>query len=324
MSLPGDFFIHEQYTPVMYLPSYLSLFKSGELDRRADEAMALLSCCTVCPRNCRVDRTAGERGYCGGGFLPEVASYGPHFGEERPLVGRYGSGTVFLSGCNMRCVFCQNYSISRHMHAEGISCEDLADMMLSLQERRCHNTNFVTPSHFVPQILRAIAIAAGKGLSIPLVYNTGTYDTLQTLRILEGVFDIYMPDAKYGDEEIARALSDAPGYVAVMQKAIAEMQRQVGDLVIEDGIAVRGLIIRHLVLPGDLAGTDGVLRFIGERVSKDAYVNVMDQYRWNRSVFPQKLKGHCQGYDSLLRGLTEEEFRYAIERGRGYGLHSGF
>jgi putative pyruvate formate lyase activating enzyme len=310
--------------PVMYSPSYRALLDSGELARRADEAMALLSSCTVCPRNCRVDRTAGGRGYCGGGLLPEVASFGPHFGEEPPLVCRHGSGTIFLSGCNMRCVFCQNYDISRHLQAEGVSCEDLAGMMLSLQERRCHNINFVTPSHFVPQILRATAIAAGKGLSIPLVYNTGTYDSLDTLRLLDGVFDIYMPDAKYGNEEIARQLSDAPGYVAVMQSAISEMQRQVGDLVTENGIAVRGLIIRHLVLPGDLAGSDKVLRFIGERVSKDAYVNIMDQYRYNRSTECRDCVAGNPGFGPLVRGITEDEYRLAIGRAQKHGLHRGF
>jgi putative pyruvate formate lyase activating enzyme len=224
----------------------------------------------------------------------------------------------------MRCVFCQNYAISRHTQAKGISCEDLAGMMLSLQERRCHNINFVTPSHFVPQILRATAIAADKGLSIPLVYNTGTYDSVETLRLLDGVFDIYMPDAKYGNEEIARVLSDAPGYVTVMQEAITEMQRQVGDLVIEDGIAVRGLIIRHLILPGDLASTDEVLRFIGERVSKDAYVNIMDQYRYNRSAECRDCITRNAGFGPLVRGITEDEFTRAIASARKYGLHRGF
>jgi len=310
--------------PVMHRPSYLSLLKSGELARRADEAMALLSSCTVCPRNCRVDRTRGERGYCGGGLLPEVANYGSHFGEEPPLVGRHGSGTIFLSGCNMRCVFCQNYAISRHMQADEVSCDDLAGKMLSLQERRCHNINFVTPSHFVPQILKAAAIAAKKGLSIPLVYNTGTYDTVDTLRILDGVFDIYMPDAKYGHEENARALSDAPGYVAAMQEAITEMQRQAGDLVIENGIAIRGLIIRHLVLPGDLAGTDEVMRFIGERVSKNAYVNLMDQYRYNRSTECRDCIAMNPRFGPLVRSITEDEYRRAIGSAQKYGLHRGF
>jgi putative pyruvate formate lyase activating enzyme len=308
----------------MHRPSYLFLLETGELERRAEKAFALLSSCTVCPRNCRVDRSRDERGYCGGGLLPRVASYGPHFGEEPPLVGRHGSGTVFLSGCNMRCVFCQNYEISRLSTGNEISCEDLAGIMLSLQEQRCHNINFVSPSHFVPQIIRATAIAAAKGLSVPLVYNTGTYDSLETLRILDGIFDIYMPDAKYGNDDIARALSDAPHYTTVMQKAIQEMQRQAGDLIIENGIAVQGLIIRHLVLPGDLAGSDEVMRFIGERVSKNAYVNIMDQYHDNRSVSCRECIVKNPGFAPLLRGITDNEYQNVIASAKKHGLHRGF
>jgi putative pyruvate formate lyase activating enzyme len=303
---------------VMHRPSYLALSESGELERRADEAFGLLNSCTVCPRDCGIDRIRNERGYCGGGVLPKVASYGPHFGEEPPLVGRHGSGTIFLSNCNMRCVFCQNIEISQLSYGKEICCEELAAMMLSLQQRSCHNINFVSPSHFVPQIIRATAIAAKKGLSIPLVYNTGTYDSIHTLRLLDGIIDVYMPDAKYGRDEIARILSDAPGYTGIMQTAILEMQRQASDLVIDDGIAIRGLIIRHLVLPDDLADSDRVMRFISGQVSPDAYVNVMDQYRPCGKISEQIDHPYR---DSLSRGITEDEYRYAFECARKYGLH---
>jgi len=308
----------------MNAPSYQALLVSGELPDRVMRAQALLSSCTVCPRHCRVDRTDRERGYCGGGFLPEVSSYGSHFGEEPPLVGSYGSGTIFFSGCTMRCIFCQNYEISQLRHGTEVSCERLAGMMLGLQNRRCHNINLVSPSHFVPQILEAVFIAAGKGLRIPLVYNTGTYDSVETLRLLDGVVDIYMPDAKYAREEIARALSAAPGYPAIMQEAIIEMQRQAGDLVVRDGVAERGLIIRHLVLPGDLADSDLVMKFIGERISREAYVNIMDQYRWNKSVSLQYFSKNYPGVEALLQGITEEEYEYAVRCARKYGLHRGF
>ncbi|MCU0628173.1 MAG: radical SAM protein [Methanoregulaceae archaeon] len=308
----------------MNAPSYQALLVSGELSERVMRARALLSSCTVCPRHCGVDRTNGERGYCGGGFLPEVSGYGPHFGEEPPLVGSHGSGTIFFSGCTMRCIFCQNYEISQLRHGTEVSCERLAGMMLELQDRRCHNINLVSPGHFVPQILETVFIAAGEGLHIPLVYNTGTYDSIETLRLLDGVVDIYMPDAKYGREEIARALSDAPGYPAIMQEAIIEMQRQAGDLVVRDGVAERGLNIRHLVLPGDLADSDLVMKFIGERVSKDAYVNIMDQYHWNRSLPHQEFLTQFSGFEPLLRGITDKEYRYAVECAKKYGLHRGF
>jgi putative pyruvate formate lyase activating enzyme len=303
---------------LMFRPSYHALSESGELERRAEEAFELLSSCTVCPRNCGVDRTRNELGYCRSGLLPKVASYGPHFGEEAPLVGRHGSGTIFLSNCNLRCIFCQNIEISQLSYGKEVSCDEMAAMMLSLQQRRCHNINFVSPSHFVPQIIRATAIAVKKGLSVPLVYNTGTYDSVDTLRLLEGVFDIYMPDAKYGMDEIARTLSDAPGYTAIMQAAILEMQRQAGDLVTEDGVAVRGLIIRHLVLPDDLADSELVMRFVGEQVSKDAYVNIMDQYRPCGRIADEIDHPYR---DSLSRGISDEEYRYAIWCARKHGLH---
>ncbi len=308
----------------MNSPSYTTLFASGTLALRVEQAASLLSSCTLCPRRCGVDRTRDERGYCGGGLLPAVSSYGPHFGEEPPLVGRYGSGTIFFTGCNMRCIFCQNYKISQARHGVDVSPGRLAGMMLELQERRCHNINLVSPSHFVPQILQAVLIAAEKGLVIPLVYNTGTYDSAETLRLLEGVIDIYLPDAKYGREEIARTLSDAPGYPALMQDALIEMQRQVGDLVVRDGVAEQGLIIRHLVLPRDLAGSDLVMQFIGERVSREAYVNIMDQYQWNSSVSSPDFIEKYPGFEALLRGITGEEYGYAIRCARKYGLHRGF
>ncbi len=305
----------------MHRPSYLTLHDSGELEQRRTEAFGLLSSCSVCPRYCGVDRTLDERGYCRGGLLPKIASFGPHFGEEAPLVGRYGSGTIFFSGCNMRCVFCQNYSISQLDEGAEISCERLAGIMLALQERRCHNINLVSPTHFVPQIIDAIAIAAGRGLSIPIVYNTGTFDTVETLRLLDGIVDIYMPDAKYGRDEIARALSDAPGYAGIMKEAIREMQRQTGDLVIRDGIAERGLIIRHLVLPDNLADTELVMAFIANEISKDAYVNIMDQYRPCGSILTES---DHPFRSSLMRGITGKEYRTAIEWAKQEGLHRGF
>jgi putative pyruvate formate lyase activating enzyme len=306
---------------LMYRSSYLALYDSGELEQRITEAFGLLSSCSVCPRSCGVDRTLDDRGYCRGGLLPKVASFGTHFGEEPPLVGRYGSGTIFFSGCNMRCVFCQNYSISQLDEGAEVSCDRLAAIMISLQERRCHNINLVSPTHFVPQIIEAIAIAAGRGLTIPIVYNTGTYDTVETLHLLDGIVDIYMPDAKYGRDEIARVLSDAPGYVGIMQDAIREMQRQTGDLVIRDGIAERGLIIRHLVLPDGLADTELVMAFIANEVSKDAYVNIMDQYRPCGRILEET--DHPLR-SSLMRGISNTEYRDAIECAKREGLHRGF
>ena len=240
-------------------PGYLDLQASGDLEERACRAYDLLRSCTVCPRRCGVNRLEDERGFCRTGLLPVVSSYGPHFGEEPPLIGRGGSGTIFITHCNLACIFCQNYEISQCGTGSEVTPDKLADIMIRLQQGGCVNINIVTPSHIVPQLIRSICIAAGRGLDVPLVYNSGGYDSVETLRLLDGIVDIYMPDAKYGSNDHAAALSHAPGYVDVMKAALREMYRQVGDLVIDDGIAVRGLLVRHLVLPGNFAGSDILL-----------------------------------------------------------------
>jgi putative pyruvate formate lyase activating enzyme len=302
-------------------PSYRVLAQKGILHERAEHAEMTLSSCTLCPRHCHSNRRAGDRGFCRAGSSPRVSSYGPHFGEEPPLVGRSGSGTIFFSYCTMRCVFCQNYEISQHAIGTDISCERLADMMIDLQDAGCHNVNLVTPTHFVPQILRAVEIAAAQGLGIPLVYNTGGYDTVDTLRLLEGVVDIYMPDAKYGRNEHAIAMSRAPGYVEAMKASLKEMHRQVGDLRVEHGLAVRGLIIRHLVLPENLADTEIVMEFIATEISRDSYVNIMDQYRPMGCVMGEDPNPIIQ---KLRRRITAEEYRFAVRCAVQNGLHRGF
>jgi len=301
--------------------SYIRLLDSGELEARVDAAREMLSPCRVCPRVCGVDRFNGEIGYCRSGLLPVVSSYSPHFGEEPPLVGRHGSGTIFMTGCNMRCVFCQNYQISQERYGREITCEELAGIMIDLQDQECHNINFVSPTHFVPQILKAVLLAAEKGLQIPLVYNTGTYDSVETLRLLEGIFDIYMPDAKYGSNEVAFSLSDAPQYVDLMKEAICEMQRQVGDLLVEDGIATRGLIIRHLVLPDNLAGSEEVYEFIAHDISRNAYVNIMDQYHPCGRILADTRSPY---HETLMRGITSREYYEAVATAQKNGLIRGF
>lgn len=298
-------------------PAYRSLFESGELSERADRAYSLLSSCTVCPRKCGVNRLDDEKGFCRTGLLPVVSSYGPHFGEEPPLVGSGGSGTIFVTHCNLACRFCQNSDISQCGRGNEITPDELAGIMIRLQDGGCHNINIVTPSHIVPQLIRAIGIASGRGLAIPIVYNSGGYDSVETLRLLDGIVDIYMPDAKYGSNAIAADLSRAPEYVDVMKAAIREMHRQVGDLVIENGIAVRGLLVRHLVLPENLAGSDLVLPWIAEDISRDTYVNIMDQYHpaWKVSD-----RGE-EEYSALRRGITAGEYARVIRIARDAGLH---
>jgi len=300
---------------------YISLHESGELDERISRAYEILTSCTVCPRECRVNRINNEKGFCRTGLLPVIASYGPHFGEEPPLVGINGSGTIFVTHCNLACCFCQNYDISQCGKGVEVSCETLAGMMIQLQNRGCHNINIVTPTHIIPQLLMSVGIAVENGLMIPLVYNSGGYDSARTLRLLDGIIDIYMPDAKYGSNEVALSLSGAPHYVDFMKAALQEMHRQVGDLVIEDGIAIRGLIIRHLVLPDNLAGSDIILPWIAEKISRESYVNIMDQYHPSWHVSDPEMKSLPT---SLKRRITGDEYRFAIRCAQQCGLHRGF
>ena len=291
---------------------YLALYREGKLDGRIAEAQQRLSPCRVCPRHCKVDRLSDEKGICQTGVKAVVSSYAPHFGEESPLVGSGGSGTIFFTHCNLLCIFCQNYEIS-HL-GQGIEADpgQLAAMMVSLQRQGCHNINFVTPSHVVPQILAALPKAIEKGLTVPLVYNSSGYDSLETLKLLEGIVDIYMPDFKFWDKDLAKRYAKAPDYPEVAQKAILEMYRQVGDLVMDDeGVAVKGLLVRHLVMPGSLEETREILRFLAREVSVDTYVNVMDQYR------PCGEACHCPPID---RTLTGGEYQQALKLARDAGL----
>ena len=259
--------------------SYISLYKSGELEQRAIALEALASPCTLCPAVCKAERKSGTVGRCRSGFEPVVASWGPHHGEEPPLVGSRGSGTIFFSNCNLHCAFCQNFDISQSGYGQEISPNELGDIMLELQTRGCHNINIVSPTHFCHVLPRALLHAIPKGLKMPIVYNSGGYDSIETLKLLEGVVDVYMPDFKFSDAKAAESLSGADGYPQVAAKAVREMHNQVGDLILDKrGVAVRGLLVRHLVLPEDLAGSRGVIDFI-RHISSNTYLNIMDQYR---------------------------------------------
>lgn len=294
-----------------FVSAYLKLSKE-KLKKRIRFAEEILKHCTLCPRKCRVDRTAGETGICRTGNMPVVSSYNPHFGEERPLVGRHGSGTIFFTHCNLRCIFCQNWTISHLGEGDIISFDALADMMITLQNYGCHNINLVTPTHQVPMILRALDIAIYKGLEIPIVYNCGGYESVDTLKILDGIIDIYMPDFKYADPEVAKRYSKAEDYPAVAKSAIKEMHRQVGDLIIDDrGIALRGLLVRHLVLPDGLAGTEEVVKFLVEEISPNTYTNIMAQYYPCFKAYD---------YPPLDRRITQDEYKKAVKAAREAGL----
>jgi len=235
--------------------------------------------CTLCPRQCKVYRSKGEIGFCGVADMPVVSSAGPHFGEERELVGYGGSGTIFFAGCNLGCVFCQNFDISHHRHGHKVTIKRLAQSMLELQNYGCNNINFVTPTHVIPAIMAAIELAKKEGLTLPTVYNTGGYDSVETLKLLEGFVDIYMPDMKYSDPAAAEELSSAADYPQVNREAVREMHRQVGDLQVEKGVATRGLLVRHLVLPNQQAGSSAIIDFLAEQISTKTVINIMDQYR---------------------------------------------
>ena len=296
-------------------PAHAALAASGELGRRATTAAKRLTSCDLCPRRCGVDRSAGELGTCGIGARARVASHGPHHGEESVLRGWAGSGTVFFGGCGLRCRFCQNDDISHRPTGRELEPPELAVVFLEIQEAGCHNLNLVTPSHVVPQILAALAVAAPRGLRLPVVYNTGGYDALETLALLDGVVDVYMPDVKLLNPDLTGRYLTARDYPGVVRRAVAEMHRQVGDLVMDtDGLAVRGLLVRHLVMPGLVEESARVFAFLAE-LGRDTFVNVMDQYRPCADV----LSGE-ERLRALARRVTREEFADALSAARAAGL----
>jgi putative pyruvate formate lyase activating enzyme len=290
--------------------------KEEEFDRRIEKAYKLLSPCEVCPRECRVNRSEGEKGFCRSGEEVIVSSYNAHFGEEPPLVGNFGSGTIFFTNCNLKCVYCQNYPISQLGNGNKVSLSELSKIMLALQKRKCHNINLVTPTHFMPQILKSLKSAIKMGLRIPIVYNTSSYDSVNTLKLLDGVVDIYLPDARYADDKIALKYSSAPGYFEIMKKALKEMHRQVGDLSLNRmGVAHSGLIVRHLVLPEGLSGTKKIMHFIAREISPHTYISLMAQY------FPAYQAGQ---FPPLSRRINREEYREALRAFEEEGLRNGW
>ncbi|MBU2440263.1 radical SAM protein [bacterium] len=296
-------------------PRYLNI-KEEEFDRRIEKAYKLLSSCEVCPRKCGVKRLEGEKGFCRSSEDVIVSSYNAHFGEEPPLVGNFGSGTIFFTNCNLKCVYCQNYPISQLGNGNKVTSLELAKIMLALQKRKCHNINLVTPTHFVPQILKSLKLAVKMGLHIPIVYNTSGYEEVRTLKLLADIVDIYLPDARYADNEIALKYSSAPDYFEIMKKALKEMHRQVGDLSLNRmGVAHSGLIVRHLVLPEGLSDTRKIMRFIAREISPHTYISLMAQY------FPAYRAGQ---FPLLSRRINREEYREALQAFKEEGLENGW
>jgi putative pyruvate formate lyase activating enzyme len=303
----------EQKEGGKWRPAYEKLEGERKLAQRVKQAYAIFENCQLCPRRCGVNRQKGEKGFCRAPVKPVVFSNHPHFGEEMSLVGDHGSGTIFFSNCNLRCIFCQNWPISHEGRGKEVEDEDVANMMIDLQKMGCHNINLVTPTHVMPNILNAAQIALKKGLRVPLVYNTSGYERLETLKILDGIVDIYMPDMKYTDaEQAAKYSAGASDYPEMTKKAIIEMNRQVGELKFDrKGIALRGLMIRHLVMPNRVAGTEKFVKWVAENLPKSTYVNIMAQYRVEYKAF---------NYPEIARGITVQEFLEAMEWAEKYGL----
>lgn len=297
--------------PQTIQPAYLQI-SSQELVQRAKRAEKILGNCTLCAQHCHVNRLQGERGFCWVTREAVVASFGPHFGEEQVLVGQKGSGTIFFSYCNMACQFCQNCEISQQGRGRKVTADELSEIMLMLQQTGCHNINLVTPSHVVAQILEALTLAVEKGLNIPLVYNTGCYDELETIKLLDGIIDIYMPDIKFSSDSLGAKYASAPRYFTVAKNVIKEMHRQVGDLQInEQRQAVRGLLVRHLVMPNDVAGSEEIMQFIANEISPNTFVNIMDQY------YPAN---ETKNFPEIDRPVNRQEHLNVVQKAKEAGL----
>ena len=311
MPTRSDFYISSKD----FAPSYMSLFRTGELQLRVRDAIQSLESCRTCPRDCRVNRLADETGTCKTGRYAHVSSYFPHLGEESPLRGWKGSGTIFFASCSLRCQFCQNYDISQLGHGEETPPERLAAMMLELQEAGCHNINLVTPEHVVPQILEALLIAVENGLRLPIVYNTSAYSSMEGLHLMDGVVDIYMPDFKIWDTRMALKYLSAKDYPQMARRAIKEMHRQVGELKMDEhGIAKRGVLLRHLVMPGPVAGTREIMKFLAKEVSPHTYVNIMAQYHPAHKVTEDK-------FPEINCRITPQEYTDAVSAAQKAGLY---
>ncbi len=297
-------------------PSYLESYNTGRLDKIIERVFKLLESCCICPRKCKVNRLKNELGFCQTGLLPQVCSFLPHHGEEPPISGAQGSGTIFFSRCNMACVYCQNYEFSQLGQGREVDFEELAKFMLELENMHCHNINLVTPTHVMPQILKALKHAISKGLKIPIVYNTAGYELPEVIKLLDGIVDIYLPDMRYADSDMAIKYSHASDYPQYNQEAVREMHRQVGIAKIDnEGIIKSGVIIRHLVLPNEICGTDKIMKFIREEISKDAYISLMSQY------LPYY---KAREFKEVSRRLTHQEYEDAKEILQKYGLYNGW